>query len=399
MMLFPIKNLPPTILAWYDQHHRILPWRHPPHAPGVPNSYYVWLSEIMLQQTTVPTVLPYFQRFVSKWPTAKALAAASLDEILHAWQGLGYYARARNLHKCAQHIVEHFAGDLPQDYRSLLTLPGIGPYTAAAISSIAFDDPQPVMDGNIERIMARLFAVNTPLPQAKKELYEKVRTLTPPVRAGDYAQALMDLASLICTPSTPKCEQCPLLSFCKAGQNGNATDYPRRPAKKEKPTRYGIVYWVERSDGNVLLRQRPANGLLGGLMELPSSPWTPFEQLIKEEKNPQKQMTQAVTDKLSGFQLTQEIPQALLEIFPIPHSLFAAAPFLLPDFVSHTFTHFHLRLYIAYGAPAPNISLEGTWCHPKDFHTQALPTVMKKVINYRLAFSKKSPAYAGTKVL
>lgn len=399
MKPFSIENLPPALLAWYDQHHRSLPWRHPPHAPGAPNPYYVWLSEIMLQQTTVPTVISYFQRFVARWPTIKKLAEASLDEVLHAWQGLGYYARARNLHKCAQYVVQNFSGCLPQDYSTLLTLPGIGPYTAAAIASIAFDDPQPVMDGNIERIMARLFAVKTPLPQAKKELYERTRALTPHARSGDYAQALMDLASLLCTPSNPNCMPCPLLSFCKAGQSAKADAYPKRAAKQEKPTRYGIVYWIERSDGCVLLRRRPANGLLGGLMELPSCPWAPLSQSIKS-RVPHKKLTHhEPVPNFNEHTPKKELPELVLNAFPIPDSLFAGAPYLLPDFISHTFTHFHLRLYIAYGTPSPNLSLEGTWCHPQDFHTKALPTVMKKVINYGLTFSKNHPRYAGTKTL
>ncbi len=212
------RTIPPrlskVLLPWYDAHRRNLPWRY---APGVTaDPYRVWLSEIMLQQTTVATVIPYFEKFTSAWPTVGALADAPLDDVLLAWAGLGYYARARNLHKCAQAIVDQFGGDFPSNEQDLLTLPGIGPYTAAAIASIAFDRRATPMDGNIERVMARLHLVETPLPDAKPELKEWAVAHTPKARCGDYAQALMDLGATVCTPRNPDCTHCPCAEFCPA---------------------------------------------------------------------------------------------------------------------------------------------------------------------------------------
>ena len=227
------SQLARMLLDWYDRHRRRLPWRA---APGVPSDpYRVWLSEIMLQQTTVPVVVGYFQRFLARWPTLEALAQAELDDVLHAWQGLGYYARARNLHACAQHVLADHGGRFPPEEKALRALPGIGRYTAAAIAAIAFDRPATVVDGNVERVMARLRAVETPLPTAKPRLYTLAAELTPETRPGDYAQALMDLGATVCTPRNPGCLACPWRDACEGRARGMAETLPRRAPKRAAP--------------------------------------------------------------------------------------------------------------------------------------------------------------------
>src|SRR5437016_8074504 len=228
-----------VLLAWYDRHRRTLPWRAPPGTRADP--YRVWLSEIMLQQTTVATVRPYFDRFMARWPDITALAAASLDEVLHLWQGLGYYARARNLYACARVVVERHGGQFPDDPRRLRALPGIGDYTAAAIAAIAFDHQSAAVDGNVERVMARLFAIEEPLPRAKPKLRALTTALVPERRAGDFAQALMDLGAVLCTPRRPRCVLCPWRSDCAAAAAGLQERLPARADKPERPVRYGVV--------------------------------------------------------------------------------------------------------------------------------------------------------------
>lgn len=265
-------KLAALVLGWYDRHRRALPWRA---APGEQASAYrVWLSEIMLQQTTVMAVIPYFERFVEQWPDVCALAQAEREDVLRAWAGLGYYARARNLHACAGVVCDELGGRFPQDEAALLALPGIGPYTAAAVSAIAFDRPAVVVDGNIERIMARLHALQTPLPAAKRELKQLAAAHAPQARTGDYAQALMDIGATVCRPKSPLCGACPLSRHCAAYAEGAAEGYPHRAAKKLRPTRRGRVYWLESECGHVLLRRRADNGLLGGMSEFPGSDWT-----------------------------------------------------------------------------------------------------------------------------
>jgi A/G-specific adenine glycosylase len=258
------------LLAWYDVHARSLPWRA---APGDPPAepYHVWLSEIMLQQTTVAAVRPYFERFVTRWPSVAALASAPEEDVLTAWAGLGYYARARNLIACAREVAER--GAFPDDEAGLRALPGIGEYTSAAIAAIAFGRAATVVDGNVERVVARLFAVDEPLPGAKPKLRQLAATLTPQDRAGDFAQAMMDLGATICTPRDPACGICPLFDLCAARQAGIAASLPRKLAKRPRPSRLGTAFWLER-DGHVLLTRRPARGLLGGMRALPSGPWT-----------------------------------------------------------------------------------------------------------------------------
>ncbi len=330
-----------ALLSWYDRHARTLPWRVAPGSPEVPDTYQVWLSEIMLQQTTVATVKGYFARFLDRWPAVQDLAAASLDDILHAWQGLGYYARARNLHKCAKAIVRDHGGRFPEDEDSLRGLPGIGAYTAAAIAAIAFDRPAVVVDGNVERVVARLHAVEEPLPDARPILKRLAAITTPGTRAGDYAQAIMDLGATVCTPRVPACRTCPLTNACAARLRGIAGELPRKARKKARPTLVGVVWWIEDPGGRVMLRRRPESGLLGGMMEFPGSPWK---------------------EKLSD----------------------GAAPVPIRDehqvgIVTHAFTHFRLDLIVR-AAQTATLPEEAVWADPKDLNRYALPTVMKKVV-------------------
>jgi A/G-specific adenine glycosylase len=340
------------LLGWYDRHRRVMPWRALSGRTAEP--YHVWLSEIMLQQTTVVTVGPYFQRFLERWPDIHGLAAADLDEILHGWQGLGYYARARNLHRCAQVVSRDHGGVFPGTEAALLTLPGIGPYTAAAIAAIAFNRPASVVDGNVERVMARLFAIQTRMPEAKTEMRDRAAGLAPTTsrgRPGDYAQALMDLGAVICTPHNPKCGQCPIADYCAAHAAGIEADLPRRAAKKAKPTRKGVAFWAVTKDGEVLIRRRIESGLLGGMMEIPSTEW-------REE---------GWTDS------------AALKSAPA-----SAAWRPLTGIVRHTFTHFHLELSFQAAIVKKRAVKGGVWCPPERLGEHALPTVMKKVVAHAL---------------
>jgi A/G-specific adenine glycosylase len=260
------NDISAMLLGWYDVHARALPWRAPPGAPPT-DPYRVWLSEVMLQQTTVAAVVPYFEKFTRRWPTVEALANADSAEVMSAWAGLGYYARARNLVACAKAVAG--LGRFPDTEGELRTLPGIGAYTAAAIAAIAFDRRAVVVDGNVERVVARLFAVETPVPAAKPELHRLTATITPDQRSGDFAQAMMDLGATICTPRSPSCLICPLNTACSAYAGGEPAQYPRRLPKVTKLVRQGVALWVE-CNGQVLLVRRPDKGLLGGMLALPS---------------------------------------------------------------------------------------------------------------------------------
>ena len=331
------------LLKWYDAHRRDLPWRA---APGEkPDPYRVWLSEIMLQQTTVATVIGYYGDFVARWPKVEDLAKAELDDVLHAWQGLGYYSRARNLHKCARQVTGEHGGIFPETEAELVKLPGVGPYTSAAIAAIAYGRKATPVDGNIERVMARLHAIETPLPAAKPEIRTIAEGLTPEQRAGDFAQALMDLGATVCRPKAPDCDVCPLEADCVARMGGEAGRYPLRAPKKPKPTRFGVVYWLEREDGAVLVQRRPESGLLGGMMEFPSTPWG------------------------------DSLPDAdgIVDHAPMPTDWQR-----IEGDVEHVFTHFRLCLGILFGRTNSDGG-NHRWCHPKDFASLALPTVMKKV--------------------
>ena len=278
-ILGPMQDAPESLsrplLAWYDAHARVMPWRVSPQdrAAGVrPDPYRVWLSEVMLQQTTVAAVKDYFHRFTARWPTVAALAAAEDAQVMGEWAGLGYYARARNLLKCARAVVALHGGRFPHSREGLLTLPGIGPYTASAIAAIACDEPATVVDGNVERVIARMFRVETPLPAAKPELTALAARLTPQDRPGDYAQAVMDLGATICTPRSPACGICPWSHACLALAAGVQADLPRKSPKPEKPTRQGTL-WLGHRGGAVLLERRPEKGLLGGMLGIPGDGW------------------------------------------------------------------------------------------------------------------------------
>ena len=343
------------LLAWYDRHRRSLPWRAKPGER--PDPYRVWLSEIMLQQTTVVTVGPYFQSFFARWPNVQALAAAELDEVLHAWQGLGYYARARNLHRCAIFVARELGGCFPDTEAGLAGLPGIGPYTAAAIAAIAFDRKATAVDGNIERVVTRLFAVTQPLPGSKPEIRRLAGTLTPEKRAGDFAQAMMDLGATICLPSRPKCMLCPLSEDCRARAEGIAADLPARSPKRARPLRHGTVFWAVRRDGAVLLRRRPEKGLLGGMIEIPSTPW-------------------------------RAAPWTFAEAVRVAPA--AAEWSALPGTVRHGFTHFRLELAIVAAKGAAG----GLWSRVDRLGEHALPTLMKKVARHAISALAGGP-YEG----
>jgi A/G-specific adenine glycosylase len=349
---------PDDLLAWYDKHRRRLPWRALPNQTADP--YAIWLSEIMLQQTTVAAVKAYFEKFMKRWPTVQDLAASDLDAVLTEWAGLGYYARARNLHACAKMIAEEHDGIFPDTEEALLALPGVGAYTAAAITAIAFGKKAVVLDGNVERVMARLYAVQEPLPKAKVTLKALAADLTTEHRPGDYAQAVMDLGATVCTPKSPSCVLCPWREPCTARSQGIAADLPRKTPKKERPTRRGHCFWLTRRDGAILLRRRPEKGLLGGMMEIPSSPWQ-VEPLDIDAARPH---APGVTGRTKWTPLT--------------------------GMVSHTFTHFHLELEV-HMAKVPDRRAETlggehdiVWAHLDGLGNYALPSVMRKVVKHAL---------------
>lgn len=259
------------LLAWYDRHRRALPWRA--NAGERPDPYRVWASEIMLQQTTVTAVKPYYERFMTRFPTVKALAEAPSEEVMQTWAGLGYYSRARNLHACAKAVMENHRGRFPDTEDGLRALPGIGAYTAGAVAAIAFDRPAAAVDGNVERVMSRLFAIEDELPGARPLIRERVLALLPHARPGDFAQALMDLGATICTPRNPACGLCPWREPCRARMAGTQESFPRKARKRAGVTRYGAAFVLAREDGAILLRTRPAKGLLGGMAEVPTSEW------------------------------------------------------------------------------------------------------------------------------
>ena len=341
-----------SLLDWYDRNARVLPWRTPPGSARRPDPYGVWLSEIMLQQTTVAAVIPYYEKFLARWPTVRHLAAAPLEEVLHAWAGLGYYARARNLHACAQVVVRDHGGRFPESEAALLALPGICAYTAAAIASIAFGQRAVVVDGNVERVVSRLFALEAPLPAARPQVRALADQLTPEARAGDYAQAMMDLGAGVCTPRSPSCGACPLAAGCAARASGTPERWPLKSPKAEKPTRHGLVFWLE-AEGQVLLRRRPSRGLLGGLPEIPSSAWSE-------------------TPVGSGWHLFDQAPvEADWQV--------------LPGGVRHTFTHFHLELRVAQGRLPRRVNPpEGFWHPVAAIEAAGLPTVMLKAARHAL---------------
>ena len=301
-----------ALLAWYDAHRRVLPWRAGPGEAA--DSYRVWLSEIMLQQTTVPHATPYFLEFVRRWPSVNALAAADDAEVMAAWAGLGYYARARNLLACARAVASEHGERFPGDEAALRTLPGVGAYTAAAIAAIAFAAPANVVDGNVERVIARLFAVETPLPEAKPALRRLAGELVTADRPGDWAQALMDLGATICRPGAPLCDVCPIARFCAAFKGGSPESYPRRTPKTARPHRHGVAFRLTRG-GLVGLVRRPPKGLLGGMLALPTTewraaPWTQAEAFAEAPVQAAWRRVGAVEHVFTHFSLTLEVFEA-----------------------------------------------------------------------------------------
>ena len=343
---------PALLLAWYDRHRRRLPWRAPAGERADP--YRVWLSEIMLQQTGVKTVGPYFEKFLARWPDVASLGRASQDDVLRMWAGLGYYSRARNLHACAVAVLRDHGGVFPDTEQGLRTLPGIGPYTAAAISAIAFDIRTMPVDGNIERVVSRLYRVEEPLPQAKPRIQELAATLLGPSRAGDSAQALMDLGSSICTPKKPACALCPLNDDCAARTRGDQETFPRKTPKKSGMLRRGAAFIVTRGD-ELLVRTRPEKGLLGGMTEVPGSDWLAGEGGKSALK--QAPMLKGVTrwHRKAGV-------------------------------VTHVFTHFPLELVIYTAKVAARTRApEGMrWVPIATLAGEALPNVMRKAIAHGL---------------
>ncbi|MEL6800909.1 MAG: A/G-specific adenine glycosylase [Pseudomonadota bacterium] len=343
-----------VLLGWYDRHARVMPWRVGPAAKQAgerPDPYRVWMSEIMLQQTTVAAVRDYFRAFVARWPTVGDLAVAEDGDVMAAWAGLGYYARARNLLKCARAVVEDHGGQFPQSHAELLKLPGIGPYTAAAVASIAFDQPETVVDGNVERVMARLYNVQTPLPTAKAELTALATELTPGERPGDYAQAVMDLGATICSPRNPACGICPWSDGCAARLAGVAAELPRKLPKAPKPVRKGYIYVARREDGAWLLERRPDSGLLGGMLGWPVSDWS-------DDPTEAPPLDTAWADPAAE--------------------------------VRHTFTHFHLRLALRITTVSAMLEPDrGVFVPHTTFKPSDLPTLMRK------AYDLAAPTLAG----
>ncbi|MCA0449450.1 MAG: A/G-specific adenine glycosylase [Proteobacteria bacterium] len=338
-----------SLLAWYDRHARVLPWRvGPKNRKTRPDPYRVWLSEIMLQQTTVVTVGPYFAEFLRRWPNVQALAKAPIDDVLAAWAGLGYYARARNLHKCARYVAEELGGVFPDTEEGLLTLPGVGPYTAAAIASIAFDVPAAVIDGNVERVITRVFKIETPLPAAKPEIRAAVAELVPDQRPGDFAQATMDLGATICTPRNPQCLLCPWKLACQAC-GGAPETYPRRTAKPKRPFKRAIAFVLFDAQGAVWVRKRADTGLLGGMLEVPSSEWKIGE-----------------IDETAARRAS---PAAL-------------AWRKAPGEVRHGFTHFELEFAVWIAQARRSELRGGLWVAADEIGSVALPTLMRKVIDH-----------------
>lgn len=334
------NNFRKKILIWYDKHARSLPWRAP---KGVtPNPYWVWLSEIMLQQTTVVTVKPYFEKFIAKWPTVDDLAAADIEDVMHEWAGLGYYARARNLHKCAQIVSSEHNGTFPDNQEQLIKLPGIGDYSSNSIAAIAYNTPANVVDGNVERVMARYFAIEEPLPKSKKHLKELAGSIAwdETKRSGDYAQSLMDLGATICTPKSPKCMLCPINESCE-GQS-IAETLPKKEPKKTKPQKYGSVYWVTNKAGAVLFERRDERQMMGGMLGLPTTEWL-------------KKATKSQNSRFSAQKLTKTK-------------------------VKHSFTHFDLHLDIITAQFGGKLEKNEQWIDPSALEEIGVPTLFKKAV-------------------
>jgi A/G-specific adenine glycosylase len=341
------SRLASALLRWYDRNRRELPWRYP---SGVrPDPYVVWLSEIMLQQTTVATVGPYFRRFLDRWPTVQALAQAPRDDLMQAWAGLGYYARARNLHRCAAEVAAR-GGVFPEDPVALEELPGVGPYTAAAIAAIAFDHRVAAVDGNVERVVSRLVGIDTPLPAAKPEIRAVAQSLVPRRRSGDFAQALMDLGATVCIPRAPTCAGCPWRGDCVATGTGTPGAWPRRPPRKTRPVRHAVAFVVSDASGRIMLRKRPDDGLLGGMMGVPMSDFRDDPWLARE--------VDAVAPLVASWRA-------------------------VGGQVRHVFTHFEIAVSVYCGEAGDSpVGSSGSWRDARRLDDQALPTLMRKILRH-----------------
>lgn len=343
------KSVARSMLRWYDRHARVLPWRAPVGKKA--NPYHVWLSEVMLQQTVVAAVIPYFNKFINKWPDLRALAQADLTEVLAAWAGLGYYSRAHRLHECAKILVDQYNAQLPDNEDALLNLPGFGPYTAAAVAAIAFGRKANVVDGNVERVMARLHAVTVPMPEAKSEIRRLAALHLPNRRCGDYAQSLMDLGATICTPRQPDCPACPLRKQCLAYRKGIAADLPQRLQKEQKPLRSAMAFVMIDKENKVYLQRRHPKGLLAGMMEVPSSPW------LAKGYDPVEALHRNAPEKAKWQKLSKP--------------------------VRHVFTHFVLEIDVAVaqlGKKMPPQTAHGIWVNADELDDQALPSVMRRIV-------------------
>ncbi len=407
MTLLPnpaLPNLGRALLDWYDKHRRVLPWRAPAGRRAEP--YHVWLSEIMLQQTTVQAVADYYRKFLLRWPTVEALAAAPLDEVLAAWAGLGYYARARNLHKAAGVVAHEMGGIFPATAAELRKLPGVGPYTAGAIAAIAFDEPEAAMDANAERVVARLYAMDEPFPGGKAKLLVLGRALVPKKRAGDFAQSLMDLGSAICTVKRPACGTCPIAAGCAARAQGIAETLPVKAPKAVRPLRRGAAFVAMNGAGAVLLVKRPEKGLLASMLEPPLGPWT--AKFPKREDALAQAPFAAAWKKLPGivrhgfthFELEVEVWTVKTDCHPRPTSRSAAkagrgrgprSPNLV-DAKEHA-PRSSVETTKAHAPGSPSLGAEeraspgttsGFWVLPENLGSVALPTVMRKIIEHAL---------------
>jgi A/G-specific adenine glycosylase len=352
------------LLAWYDRNRRVLPWRATP--GGIADPYRVWLSEIMLQQTTVTAVAPYYARFLERFPDVFALAAAPLEDVLKAWAGLGYYARARNLHACAQEVVAVHGGTFPRSEQELAALPGIGPYTAAAIAAIAYDLKATAVDGNVERVVSRLYVVEAELPAAKREIRALAAGLTPDLRPGDFAQAMMDLGATICTPQKPACALCPWMEACTARRRGDPEAFPRKAPKKEGRLRRGAAFVAVTADRRLLVRTRPGKGLLGGMTEVPGSDWS-HDFDVSDARRWAPPLAGAHWRRVAGT-------------------------------VTHVFTHFPLELVVYTVEVAASAAMhEGMrWVALDALPGEALPNVMRKVVAHALGEPRHRHKDAGT---
>lgn len=358
-----VITLREQLLNWYDAHHRILPWRT---SLGVKaNPYHVWLSEVMLQQTVVKAVIPYFLKFTHRWPDVHALANAKDEDVMEAWAGLGYYARARNLLKCARIVSVEMGGVFPSDQESLKSLPGIGDYTSAAIAGIAFNQPAIVIDGNVDRVAVRMAAIDKPIKESKADIKKYMTALAGgnDSRPGDFAQAMMDLGAVVCMPTSPSCEMCPWMDHCESYKAGRTSELPIKPVKIKKPQRYGVVLWLEADDGRILLHKRPPEGLLGGMTGLPTTEWS--------------KKTLRKTDIPNHDYLSLQSGDVTID---------SSRVVVLDKAVRHIFTHFILHLILVRGRVTDSflndLSDDAYYLATREeIADMGLPTVFKKSVS------------------